>query len=165
MDEVIVPRKHNSWAEMLEKVGPQITPACQSNFFLLLQFSIFWCQISQAGLSIFILCRQMSLADFSISMFNISRWLRRPKNSPDGLSGTYISLTTWRTICQSQNSTKTFPPHYTWWTMSTGALHNRKSTIKWLTGAPTTPHQGTTSSAFTTRSMFLPYIITIPQGA
>ena len=32
-------------------------------------------------------------------------------------------------------------------------------------GVPTTRNRDTTSNAFTTQSMFLPYIITIPQGA
>ena len=114
-----------------------------------------------------IFCHQFTPAGPSILMFNISRRLRRPKSSPDGLSWTSIFWTTWRTICRSQNYTKMFPPHCTWWTMFTGTLHNLKSTFTydlWLTGVPTTPHRGTTSSAFTTRSMCLPYIITFPQG-
>ena len=73
VDEVIVPRKHNNWAEMMEEVGPQITPT---------------------GLSISVFNFLSTEADFSISIFNISRWLRRQKTSPDGLSGTSISWTT-----------------------------------------------------------------------
>ena len=63
-----------------------------------------------------------------ISSFNsssFSRWLPRPRISPDGLSGTSISSTTWRIICQIQKCPRMSLLHCTWWAMSTGGFPAR----------------------------------------
>ena len=138
VDEVIVPWKHSSWEEMMDEVGAQTKDHYHWSFKNIL-----------------------------ISISNIFRWVHRRRITPGGLSGTSTSSTTWLTICRSQICTRIFQQGCTWWTTCTGVFTNLKlyPYINDYAGAPTTRNRGTMLNAFITRNTFLPYIITIPQGA
>ena len=131
VDEVIVPRKHNSWEEMMAEVGVQAKKHLHLNFN---------CQHFQVG---------PQAKDYSSWSFRNIYFL---DNMTDNLPEPNLHKEVPATLHMMNHIYRCFQT-------------TDYPQINVNAGAPTTRNRDTTSNAFTTQSMFLPYIITIPQGA